>query len=120
MQSVLFDELKKRRDQGVCIFISSHNLKEIQEHCDRVAFIRKGETIEVGQLDDRVKEGMYVRVKGEIKSLQPLAQSIFMERDNEISFIYNGDMNLLIQKLSTLSIENLIVENFSIEHQLVL
>lgn len=117
MQNVLFEELKRRRDNGVTVFISSHNLKEVQDHCNRVAFIRKGEIIQVANIDERLREGKYVRVKGDVETIKEYANQILMEKENELSFVYTGNLNHLINKLSKLKIENLIVEDLSIEHQ---
>lgn len=42
MQKRLFGELKEQKERGMTILLSSHNLTEIQEYCDRVAFIKNG------------------------------------------------------------------------------
>ena len=42
IQKVLFSILKDLAKDGVAILISSHNMKEIQDYCDRVMFIKKG------------------------------------------------------------------------------
>ena len=39
MQKRLFTELKRQSEKGVSILLSSHNLGEVQEYCDRVAFL---------------------------------------------------------------------------------
>jgi ABC-2 type transport system ATP-binding protein len=38
VQRNLFSELKSLAAEGVTILLSSHNLPEVQEYCDRVAF----------------------------------------------------------------------------------
>ena len=50
VQQALFGELKRQADKGVAILLSSHNLREVQEHCHRAAFIRKGEIIALANL----------------------------------------------------------------------
>lgn len=117
MQNILFSELKKLKERGKTIFISSHNLKEVQDHCDRVAFIKNGEIIKVVSLSEMLKEGKYVRVKGDIKSLESLDKIVLMKKDDEMSFIYTSDISDLIKFLSNVEITNLNIENLSIEHQ---
>jgi ABC-2 type transport system ATP-binding protein len=39
------------REMGVTVFITSHLLKEIDESCNRVAIIKKGELLEEGSVD---------------------------------------------------------------------
>lgn len=47
MQKTLLDELKRRAKLGTTILLSSHNLTEVQEYCDKVAFIKSGRIIAV-------------------------------------------------------------------------
>lgn len=42
MQHYLFKEMTERNKEGMTIFLSSHNLREVQEYCTRAAFIRNG------------------------------------------------------------------------------
>ena len=117
MQNVLFKELKRRASLGHTIFVSSHNLKEVQDHCDRVAFIKGGKIIQIVKMSETLTEGKYVRVRGEVQKLLKLDKHILMERENEISFIFKGEISLLISTLSHMSVDNLIIENLSLEHQ---
>ena len=117
MQNILFSELKRLKKENKTIFISSHNLKEVQDHCDRVALIRSGKIIKVISLKDMLKEGKYVRVKGVVSGVDKIADKILMEKENETSFIFTRKIQDLILFLSKFEIENLIIENLSIEHQ---
>jgi beta-exotoxin I transport system ATP-binding protein len=45
MQEEFFKLLKEATKAGGCVFVSSHNLAEVQRMCDRVGFIREGELI---------------------------------------------------------------------------
>lgn len=47
MQEVFYKLLEEHTKNGGTTFMSSHNLSEVQRVCDRVAFIRGGELIEV-------------------------------------------------------------------------
>ena len=117
MQNVLFKELKRRASLGHTIFVSSHNLQEVQDHCDRVAFIKGGKIIQIVKMSETLTEGKYVRVRGEVQKLLKLDKHILMERENEMSFIFKGEISLLISTLSHMSVDNLIIENLSLEHQ---
>ena len=50
VQKDLFQELKRQAADGMAILLSSHNLAEVQEYCDRVAFIRSGEIVSISEL----------------------------------------------------------------------
>lgn len=45
MQEEFFKLLKETTKQDGCVFVSSHNMAEVQHMCDRVGFIREGELI---------------------------------------------------------------------------
>jgi len=50
MQEVFYQLLTEHTQTGGTTFMSSHNLTEIQRVCDRVAFIRNGELVEVNKV----------------------------------------------------------------------
>ncbi|WP_159883120.1 ABC transporter ATP-binding protein [Paenibacillus puerhi] len=43
--------IRKLSETGLSLFVSSHLLSEIQQLCDRVAIISRGEVIQVGEVD---------------------------------------------------------------------
>ncbi len=52
MQEVFFELVKEFKARGATLFISSHDLTEVQKMCDRVGFIRAGELIREQSLAD--------------------------------------------------------------------
>jgi ABC-2 type transport system ATP-binding protein len=56
MQETFYELVKETRERGACLFVSSHNLTEVQKMCDRVGFIRKGKLIAQQTLADLTKE----------------------------------------------------------------
>jgi len=47
---------------GMTIFLSSHNLSEVERICDTVAFIKKGKLIELKKMEDLKKKGQRIKV----------------------------------------------------------
>jgi ABC-2 type transport system ATP-binding protein len=45
MQEIFFDMIRDAKARGAAVFLSSHNLSEVQKVCDRVGFIRGGKLI---------------------------------------------------------------------------
>lgn len=119
IQSELFKHLKEMAQNGVTIFISSHNLREIQEHCDRVAFIKNGEILKVVLLNDYRLSGKFVHCEGEVDPLRPLAQKIISDKPNSLSFIYDGKLQDLFVALSNTALRDVSIEDLSIEHQFI-
>jgi ABC-2 type transport system ATP-binding protein len=51
------DLILQFRDEGKTVFISSHELSDVERICDRVAIINKGEVVEQGKLEDLLAGG---------------------------------------------------------------
>lgn len=51
------DLILQFREEGKTVFISSHELSDIERICDRVAIINKGKLVAQGRLDDLLKGG---------------------------------------------------------------
>lgn len=45
MQEVFYNEVKTAKARGAAVFVSSHNMAEVQRMCDRVGFIREGKLV---------------------------------------------------------------------------
>lgn len=52
MQEQFFELVRETRDRGASVFVSSHNLNEVQKMCDRVGFIKDGKLIVEQNLAD--------------------------------------------------------------------
>lgn len=59
MQQVFYDLVDKAKKEGRTVFISSHNLQEVQRLCDRAAFIRRGKLIGV----EPIGSGQYLNFR---------------------------------------------------------
>lgn len=117
VQKTLFTLLKQLVKQGVSVLISSHNMSEIQEHCDRVMFIKKGKIIKTMTNKEYQLAGKYVKATGSIKELIPLADKILKQSDHSIAMIYTGPIDNLLNLLIKMELSDLVIEDVSIEHQ---
>jgi ABC-2 type transport system ATP-binding protein len=52
MQEAFFELVRQTKSRGATLFISSHNLNEVQKMCDRVGFIRAGRLIAEQRIGD--------------------------------------------------------------------
>lgn len=119
MQKRLFDVLQEENKNGTTIFFSSHNLVEVQKYCHRVAIIRDGEIIEVKNVEELVGINVVrvtIKTDEEIKSLvNTKGMANINSQDNETSFLYTGDINKLIKELSKYNLNELKIENPTLE-----
>ncbi|HOI46610.1 MAG TPA: ABC transporter ATP-binding protein [Bacilli bacterium] len=115
MQKVLFNHLEAINKKGVTIFLSSHNLEDVQRYCSRVAIIKEGRIIDVKKIDQMtLNKSKLIRIRGKDITI-PVIQSIggiFVEMDrNLIVFEYHGDFNKLLRSLYMYQIEDIYIEN---------
>jgi len=52
MQEAFFELVRTTKKRGASLFVSSHNLTEVQKMCDRVGFIREGKLIAEQNISD--------------------------------------------------------------------
>jgi ABC-2 type transport system ATP-binding protein len=51
-QDLVHSLVRQARDEGRSVFLSSHNMAEVQQLCDRVALIGQGRLMEVARVED--------------------------------------------------------------------
>jgi ABC-2 type transport system ATP-binding protein len=57
------DIIRHQREQGVTIFLNSHLLSEVEVTCDRVAFIKDGQVVQVADLHTMVEGDTQVELR---------------------------------------------------------
>ncbi len=116
MQKEFFEILRERNENGVTVFLSSHILSEIQHNCTRAAIIREGKIIACDSVDALSKtSARRVTVHGSV-----VLDGLKGIRDKEeaggtVSFLYNGDMDPLLQVLAAGRITDLSVSEPDLE-----
>ena len=116
IQREFFDILREQNRKGATIFLSSHVLSEIQRNCSRAAIIREGRIIACDKVTALSKtNARRVTVHGSValKGLEGIRNQT--EGDGFVSFLYNGDMNLLLQTLAAGNLTDLSVSEPDLE-----
>ena len=116
MQKEFFDILRERNEKGVTIFLSSHILSEVQNHCKRAAIIREGRLIACDSVEELAKtNAKRVSIVGEVNidALEGVRDKK-IEQD-VVSFLYSGDVNTLIQHISKADIKDLSITEPDLE-----
>lgn len=110
MQKEFFDLLRERNRDGATVFFSSHVLSEVQRHCTRAAIIREGRLI-VNDSMEHLSKSNTKRIT--LHGVTQLPHSILAKSvtvlDDAVSFLYQGDMKMLISELSKLPITDMTV-----------
>ena len=120
IQNQLFDLLSEEKKRGVTVFFSSHILSEVQRMCDRVAIIKEGRILRVEEIAlIRSRTHKHVRaVSGSPEAWKGFSLPGASETEvkgTEITFWYSGDMQGLMERLAACPVENVWIEDPSLE-----
>jgi len=116
MQREFYEILSERNREGATVFLSSHVLSEVERYCRHAAVIREGRL----QACDSVAALGHTGVKrvtlrgfdGELNGLQALD----VRRTSEgVTFLYNGEREVLLRALMTMAFEDFTVSDPDLE-----
>lgn len=116
MQHEFFEIIRERNKEGTTIFLSSHVLSEVQRNCSRAAVIREGEIIACDSVEALAKSNAKrVAIHGsfDIDGLNGI-KDINLS-DKSASFLYNGDINTLLHRLSEGDITDIKISDPNLE-----
>ncbi|UII56294.1 ABC transporter ATP-binding protein [Cytobacillus spongiae] len=120
MQHKFFELLEKENKRGATILFSSHILSEVQRLCNRVAIIKEGKIVQVEKIST-LKKNNYKKVKLETKEVAATpyfdleGMNQVEVKEHTVTFMYKGDLNKLLKKISGLDVVDLWVEEPTLE-----
>jgi ABC-2 type transport system ATP-binding protein len=120
MQQKFFDLIAEENKKGATIFFSSHILSEVQKMCSRVAFIKEGKIIKTEKMST-LQENSYKRFSLEAKTGIDQAMfdikgvSSFEVKNNTANFIFKGNLNTIMKKVSEIELRNISIEEPDLE-----
>ena len=119
MQKKLFNILVEEKKKGNTVFLSSHNLTEVQNLCDKVCVIKEGKIVDVIELE-KVTSKLGLKISLSSKDINEdeilnLGGKILTKDNNFYVFIYSKDINSLIQSLSKYTVDELLIEKENLE-----
>ncbi len=116
MQHEFFEIIRERNRDGATILFSSHILSEVQRNCTRAAVIREGGIIACGSVEDLAKtNARRVSVCGAVNLDGLEGVRDLTAAGRTVSFLYSGDMNVLLRRLSEGDVADLSVSEPGLE-----
>ncbi|MBQ3544014.1 MAG: ABC transporter ATP-binding protein [Lachnospiraceae bacterium] len=101
MQTEFFTLIREYVEKGATCMLSTHVLSEVKNYCKNVAIMRDGKIIKVDTVEEITKTN---------------AKRIKMIKDGrKENFLYKGDLNKLIDELAGHNIEDILIEEPSLE-----
>jgi len=115
--------LKELKAEGKTIFLSSHDLAEVQAVCDRIGIIKEGEIILVEEVENLVSKFLQnVRVSftsevPDLETLEAIDSVISAEAEDEDTLLLKvkEDINELLKVLTRYEIDRLSIEDATLE-----
>ena len=122
IQQAFYDILKEENSRGTTIFFSSHVLSEVQKLCDRVAILKEGKLVGIQPIKE-LRESGYKKVTLSAKEAIPrdffnlsgIANYAETADKTSVSFMYNGNITAIIDKLHLLHLDDVLLEEPSLE-----
>ena len=94
--SEIRDLILRLRDEGRTVFLSSHQLSDVEMVCDRVAILNRGKLLKLGKLDDLLS-GASVEIRAEgldattLEELKGLATRVEPENGSALISLEEGE-----------------------------
>lgn len=125
LQNTIYEILLEMKDVGKTIFMSSHNLSEVEKICQRVAIIRSGKLISVENIKNLNKKKLY-RVRlvyqdhQDIEGIEKIKDvKIEAQTPVELHFTVSGDIEPVIKYLAGKRIGDLEITHASLEETFI-
>ncbi|MFC1493243.1 ATP-binding cassette domain-containing protein [candidate division KSB1 bacterium] len=120
MQNTFNDILKEENKNGTTIFFSSHVLSEVEKVCHKVAIIKDGTIVnedDIGSLKEKLLSRVTYVIKNDTENIELKTPGIISIKKNShgSTFLYRGEIAVLLKELSQLSIEKITITEPDLE-----
>lgn len=120
MQREFLTLVSEVRAAGRTVFLSSHNLQEIERSCDRVGIIREGRLVEVSTVSD-LQASHWRSVSLELGAIPPAGLfdlpnvRVVSASSRDVHLMVQGDVNPLLRRLATIQVGDISIATLEIE-----
>ncbi|MDP4000674.1 MAG: ABC transporter ATP-binding protein [bacterium] len=121
MQNIIYEIIREQTAKGSTVFMSSHNLAEVERVCSRVGIIRQGKIVTVESVNVLKEKQLYkVKVSFEDRLSQDEFSNlagieVIGSTDTELTVKVKGEIAPVLQILSQHKIKNLEIGRSSLE-----
>ena len=118
MQRKFFDLIRDENKKGVTVFFSSHILSEVQRLCNRVGIIREGRMVEVSDIRT-LQQNNTKKIRVNTRYGQPAFDlpgvTNVVTENGTTQLFFRGDINLILRYLTTLNVDDVSIEEPTLE-----
>ncbi len=113
--------LREEKRQGKTIFLSSHDLSEVETVCDRVAIIKEGQLKVVERIQAlQEKTGKVLEVefadRFDLMEFEIDGVKDIQQENNRVTMTIHQNLNSVVQALSNHRIVNMSLKSYSLEN----
>jgi ABC-2 type transport system ATP-binding protein len=120
MQEAFYEILKELHQNGKTIFLSSHNLPEVEKICHRVAIIREGSIVTLETIENLKKKRprrlvLTVPIQDSANPPELPGTNLIEQGENKFTYLIDGDIHSVLQALAQISIEDILLPEPDLE-----
>ncbi|MFH1236463.1 MAG: ABC transporter ATP-binding protein [Parcubacteria group bacterium] len=120
LQNAVYELLDEAKKRGATIFMSSHNLNEVDRICTKVCVIKQGKVVTTSAINDLKKMRMYkvhAHVAGSLlpETFTSLGAEIIEHRNDYVTMKVKGNVTPIIKALGAYELHDLEVEHATLE-----
>lgn len=120
LQAKIYEILEDTQKRGTTVFMSSHNLSEVERLCSRVAIIKEGKIVTTENIQSLKNKRIHVVTAHFIGTFDKndfLFDGVSVQQELPGSLILDvkGDINPLIKKLANFQLKDLEITHASLE-----
>ncbi|MBN2015301.1 ABC transporter ATP-binding protein [Candidatus Dojkabacteria bacterium] len=120
LQDVILDVLADEAKKGTTIFMSSHNLPEVERICNRVLILKDGKIVteeKISELKKKRLYSVYVYFEKQTTKKQLQENGIKISKDLGDGFMLNvkGDIRPVLKKLNSMPLKDIEIRHADLE-----
>lgn len=118
MQQSFYDLLQEHQSRGCTIFLSSHNLSEVEKICHRMAMVRKGEIVIVESIENlrqKLNRRLIITLSQALDELELPNAKLHFQQGLTYEFIIQGNYQQLLKSLSKLPLADIVFPEPNLE-----
>lgn len=120
LQNTVYELLKEAQQRGTTVFMSSHNLAEVEKVCTRVGIIRKGKMVATESISSLKQKRLYsVRIafSASVKWSELAADGVEVVEQLTNGFLLNvkGEISPLLKKVEQLPLADIEITHGNLE-----
>jgi ABC-2 type transport system ATP-binding protein len=120
LQNEVYGLLREATKRGSTVFMSSHNLAEVDRTCDRVGIIRDGKMVAIETIQSLKDKRMHIVHATFTKSVDPKhlvfdGGEVVQAHDDHVTINVKGDLNGVVRALGQYDLRDLSIDHAPLE-----